>query len=278
MKMEKGINIRIAGGLILLVLVGIFGGIEESWGQQENPVSGFVNQFLQAVVKGDSAGAFELCSSGLRRGKTAEGFLQSPEIASLFSGAKSWEIIGVSGKDSMRTAIVRLTGTEGGTKKFRTLGIVCLNLGDSYRVRDFSLTPWVTSEARSLRYLSDLYERLNDMDSAERAIQKAFALDPKDPKVYAFLGYIYLEKGINQEEANRLIQSAHEQDPSDPEYMDFLGWAYHKADQRQKSVQWFDKAREAFQKVESYESNPEYIRFTTHVEKGKARGWKPTPT
>jgi predicted Zn-dependent protease len=116
------------------------------------------------------------------------------------------------------------------------------------------------------------------MDSAGEAIQKAFALDPKDPKVFAFLGYIYLEKGIHQEEANRFIQSAHEQDPNDPEYMDFLGWACHKADQRQKSVQWFEKAREAFQKIEGYESTPEYIRFTTHVDKGKARGWKPTPT
>jgi tetratricopeptide (TPR) repeat protein len=265
--MEKGINIRIAGGLLLLILVVILGGIQESFAQQENAVQGFANQFLQAVVKGDSPSAFELCSAGLRRGQTAEGFLESPEIATVFSGRKSWE-----------TVVVKLANTDGGKNQFRTLGIACLMIGDSYRVRDFSITPWVTSEARSFRNLSDLYARLDDIDSAERAIQKAFALDPKDPKVFAFLGYIYLEKGIHHDEAIRLIQSAHEQDPNDPEYMDFLGWACHKADQRQKSVQWFDKAREAFQKIEGYESTPEYIRFTTHVDKGKARGWKPTPT
>jgi tetratricopeptide (TPR) repeat protein len=276
--MGKGINMRIAGGLLLLVLVSILGGIQESFAQQENAVQGFANLFLQAVVKGDSPSAFELCSAGLRRGKTAEGFLESPEIATVFSGMKSWEIIGVSGKGSTKTVVVKLANTDGGKNQFRTLGIACLMIGDSYRVRDFSITPWVTSEARSFRNLSDLYARLEDIDSAEQAIQKAFALDPKDPKVFAFLGYIYLEKGIHQDEAIRLIQSAHEQDPNDPEYMDFLGWAYHKADQRQKSVQWFDKAREAFQKIEGYESTPEYIRFTTHVDKGKARGWKPTPT
>ncbi len=276
--MKKGIDIRVLGGLLVLFLVSIFLGVQGSFAQSENAALGFAEQFLRAVVQGDSPGAFELCSSGLRRGKTAEDFLKSPEIATVFSGTKSWEIIGVSGKDSIKTVVVKLANTEGGTNKFRTLGIACLNIGGSYRVRDFSVTPWVTSEARSFRNLSDLYARLDDIDSAEQAIQKAFALDPKDPKVFAFLGYIYLERGINPEEANRLIQSAHEQDPNDPEYMDFLGWACHKADQRQKSVQWFDKAREAFQKIAGYESTPEYIRFTTHVDKGKARGWKPTPT
>jgi tetratricopeptide (TPR) repeat protein len=276
--MKKGIGIRVVGGFLILALVSIFWGVQGSFAQSENAALEFTERFLRTVVKGDSPGAFELCSSGLRRGKTAEGFLKSPEIATVFSGAKSWEIIGVSGKDSIKTVVVKLTNAEGEKNKFRTLGIACLNLGDSYRVRDFSITPWVTSEARSFRNLSDLYARLDDIDSAEQAIQKAFALDPKDPKVFAFLGYIYLEKGINPEEANRLIQSAHEQDPNDPEYMDFLGWACHKANQRQKSVQWFDKAREAFQKIEGYESTPEYIRFTTHVDKGKARGWKPTPT
>lgn len=276
--MKKGIGIRVVGGLLIFALVSIFWGVQGSFAQSEKAAQEFTERFLRAVVKGDSPGAFELCSSGLRRGKTADGFLQSPEIATVFSGTKSWEIIGVSGKDSIKTTIVKLTNTEGGTNKFRTLGIGCLYIGDSYRVRDFSITPWVTSEARSFRNLSDLYARLEDIDSASQAIQKAYALDPKDPKIFAFLGYIYLEKGINQEEANRLIQSALEQDPNDPEYMDFLGWACHKADQRQKSVQWFDKAREAFQKIEGYESTPEYIRFTTHVDKGKARGWKPTPT
>lgn len=276
--MKKGIGIQVVGGLLILALVSIFWGVQGSFAQSEKTALEFTEQFLRALVKGDSPGAFELCSSGLRRGKTAEGFLQSPEIATVFSGTKSWEVIGVSGKDSIKTVIVKLTSSEGGANRFRTLGIACLNLGDSYRIRDFSITPWVISDGQSLRYLSDIYTRLDDMDSAEQAIQKAYALDPKDPKVFAFLGYIYLEKGIQHEEAQKLIQSAHEQDPNDPEYMDFLGWACHKADQRQKSVEWFDKAREAFQKIEGYESTPEYIRFTTHVDKGKARGWKPTPT
>jgi tetratricopeptide (TPR) repeat protein len=274
--MGKGIGIWIFGGfLVLVILCGFFGpgGLA---GQQNDEAATLVNQFLQAVVDGDSPSAFELCTSGVRRGKTAAGFLDSPDIVTIFSGVKSWEIIAALGEGSIRTVLVKLTNTE--EKKFRNLGIACLKMGSTYRVRDFSNTPWVGSEARSLRYLSDLYARLDDLDSAEQTIKKAFILDPDDPKVSAFLGYIYLEKGIELEEAKRLIESAYGRDPDDPEFMDFLGWAYHKANQRQQSVQWFDKAREVFQKTEGYRSSPEYIRFTSHVDKAKASGWRPTQT
>lgn len=276
--MWKKVGILLVGDFLILALLMGFFGAKEALAQQENTAMAVADRFLQAVVQGDSPGAFELCTSGLRRGKTAEDFLDSPEIAGIFSGTKSWEIIGVLGKGSIKTVVLKLINTEGAKEKFRTLGIASLKMRGSYRIRDFSITPWVTSKARSLRYLSDLYTRLDDIDSAEQTITKAFALDPKDPKVSAFLGYIYLEKGIKLEEAKRLIQSAHEQDPKDPEFMDFMGWAFHKANQRQKSVQWFDRAREAFQKIEGYQSSPEYIRFSTHVHKAKARGWKPTQT
>jgi tetratricopeptide (TPR) repeat protein len=276
--MWKRIGILLVGDFLILALLMGFFGAKESFAQQENKAALVADQFLQAVVQGDSPSAFELCTSGLRRGKTAEDFLESPEIATIFSGTKSWEIIGVLGKGSIKTVVLKLTNTEGANEKFRALGIACLKMRGSYRLRDFSITPWVTSKARFLRYLSDLYTRLDDIDSAEQTITKAFALDPKDPKVSAFLGYIYLEKGIKLEEAKRLIQSAHKQDPEDPEFMDFMGWAFHKANQRQNSVQWFDRAREAFQKIEGYRSSPEYIRFSTHVHKAKAKGWKPTQT
>ena len=103
-------------------------------------------------------------------------------------------------------------------------------------------------------------------------------IDPKDPKVSGYLGYVYLEKKVKFEEAQRLIQAANEQDPNDPEFMDFLGWANHIANKRLESVQWFDRAREAFQKINGYESSPEYIRFSSHVDRAKAKGWTPTPT
>ncbi len=276
--MGKRICVWFVGGFLIFCMLSGFFGTQGSLAQQDNKAVAVVDQFLQAVVQRDSPSAFKLCTSGVRRGKTPEGFLESPDIATIFSGTTSWEIIRVLGEGSIRTVLLKLMNTEGEEEKFRNLGIASLKMRGSFRVRDFAVTPWVSSEARSLRYLSDLYTRLDHIDSAEQAIRKAYSLDPDDPKVSAFLGYIYLEKGVELEEAKRLIESAHIRNPNDPEFMDFLGWTYHKANQRQQSVQWFDKAREAFQKIEGYRSSPEYIRFTTHVDKAKASGWRPTQT
>jgi len=265
-----------AGLLLLAILMGLFG-LQASRAEQGSDPAAVANQFLQAVVQGDSGKAFELSSSGLKRGKTADEFLKSPEISTIFSGTKSWETIQVLEKGSIVSVIVKLMRDEG-NEKIRALGIGCLKMSAGYRVRDFSLTPWVASEARYLRYLSDLYTRMENLDSAEEAINKAYSLDPKDPKVSGYLGYVYLEKKVKLEEAQRLIQAANEQEPNDPEFMDFLGWANHIANKRQESVQWFDRAREAFQKINGYESSPEYIRFSSHVDKAKAKGWTPTQT
>ena len=265
-----------AGLLLLAILMGLFG-LQASRAEQGSDPAAVANQFLQAVVQGDSGKAFELSSSGLKRGKTADEFLKSPEISTIFSGTKSWETIQVLEKGSIVSVIVKLMRDEG-NEKIRALGIGCLKMSAGYRVRDFFLTPWVASEARYLRYLSDLYTRMENLDSAEEAINKAYSLDPKDPKVSGYLGYVYLEKKVKIEEAQRLIQAANEQEPNDPEFMDFLGWANHIANKRQESVQWFDRAREAFQKINGYESSPEYIRFSSHVDKAKAKGWTPTQT
>ncbi len=262
------------GMMFLFVLAGLLGPPASPARAQEDAAAA-AEQFLAAVLRGDSPGAYELCSSGVRRGKTAENFLQSPEITSICGGLKSWETIGVSGEGSITTVIMKLVNGKGAQKM---IGIDFLKMRGSYRVRDFSTTPWVTSEARALRYLSDIYARLNDLESACETIEKAYAMDPKDPKVSAFLGYIYLEKETKQEEALQLIKAAHEEMPAEPEFMDFMGWYYHKANKRQESVTWFDMAREAFQKQEGYGTSPEYIRFSNHVSKAKATGWRPTQT
>ena len=262
------------GTVLLLVLAGFLVLQNPAARAQDDPAAA-VEMFLEAVRQGDSPAAYELCSSGVRRGKTAEDFLESPEITSIFGGLKSWETIGVSGEGSIKTVLMKLTNGEGAQKM---LGMASLKMRGSYRVRDFLTTPWVTSEARALRYLSDLYARLNDLDAASETIEKAYALDPNDPKVSAFLGYMFSERETKLDEARQLIAAAHEKMPAEPEFMDFMGWYYHKVNNRQESVKWFDMAREAFQKQADYRTSPEYIRFSNHVSKAKASGWRPTQT
>jgi predicted Zn-dependent protease len=275
--MNKGMVSRVVQWVLILLLFSGFP-VQESSAQEDSKAAEVANQFLQAVLQGDSPTAFELCSSGLQRGKTPEDFLKSPEISGVFSGMNKWEVLKVAGKGSILTVVLKLMSKRSSEESFSALGMACLRMRDSYRVRDLSSTPWVSSEARYLRYLSDLYTRLDDMDTAEKTIEEAYGMDPKDPKVSAFMGYMLLEKGTDLEEAKNLIQAALDQEPDDPEFMDFLAWYYHKANQRQESVQWFDKAREAFKKIDGYQSSPEYVRFSSHVDKAKASGWKPTQT
>ena len=275
--MAKRSSMWMRVGLSLLGIMIALSASQKLRAESSQDASAVANQFLQAVSQGDSTRAFELCSSGLRRGKTAEDFLKSPEIADTFSGMKSWETVQVLEKGSTLTILVKLLRGEG-NEGMRAIGIGCLKTSGGFRIRDFSLSPWVSSEARFLRYLADLYARMDSIDLAEQEIQKAYSLDPNDPKVSGFLGYVYLEKKVKLDEAQRLIQAAHEKEPNDPEFMDFLGWANHIANKRQESVDWFDKARVAFEKIEGYQSNPEYVRFSSHVDKAKAKGWTPTQT
>ena len=266
---------RVTYGIMFLFVLGVFLSLRAFPAQAQEDPAATVDQFLQAVAQGDSPGAYELCSSGVRRGKTAETFLGSPEITAIFGGLKSWQTIGVSGERSIKTVLVKLANGQG---EQRMIGVDCLKMRGSHRVRDFATTPWVSSEARALRNLSDLYARLNDLDSAYETIQKAYSVDPGDPKVAAFLGYLYIEKETKMEEARELIMAAHEKMPAEAEFMDFMGWYYHKANKRQESVQWFDMARETFKKQPGHSTSPEYIRFSNHVSKAKASGWRPTQT
>ena len=72
-----------AFGFLLVAVFWVFAW-PGAWAQTANEATAVADQFLKAVSQGDSGRAFELCSSGLRRGKTAEDFIKSPEIAPIF--------------------------------------------------------------------------------------------------------------------------------------------------------------------------------------------------
>jgi tetratricopeptide (TPR) repeat protein len=277
-KMRKKFCALFLGGLLVMLSGVGFPVGDKAFAQAQDGVATVVEEFLQAVMKGDSAKAFDLCSSGLKRGKKADTFLESPEITDTFSGLKSWEILKVGGKGSIQKVVLNLKGMQGGQEMLSPLLVECLKMRDSYRLRSLSPTPWVSSEAQSFKALSDLYERMGDPDAALEAIEKAYSLAPDDPKISAFLGYVYIEKEVKADEAKKLIEAALEKEPKNPEFMDFMGWYYHKENKREESVFWFDMAREAFKTKEGYQSSEEYIRFTNHSTKAKATGWRPTQT
>ncbi len=78
-----------------------------------------------------------------------------------------------------------------------------------------------------------ILERGGKSEEAARMFEKAITLTPKDEIEDAsttmnYLGYLWLDQGINLDKAGELIRKANELQPGNPAYIDSLGWWYHK--------------------------------------------------
>ena len=63
---------------------------------------------------------------------------------------------------------------------------------------------------------------------AEADLKKALELFPDQPHVLNYLGYSWIDQGINLDEGMRMIKRAVEQRPDDGYIVDSLGWAYYR--------------------------------------------------
>ncbi|MFV0473448.1 MAG: tetratricopeptide repeat protein [Pikeienuella sp.] len=71
------------------------------------------------------------------------------------------------------------------------------------------------------------YERSNQWDKAEADFLAALEQEPDQPLVLNYLGYSWLEKGVNFDKAMEMIRKAVEQRPEDGYIVDSLGWGYY---------------------------------------------------
>jgi len=72
------------------------------------------------------------------------------------------------------------------------------------------------------------YERAKDWPKAEKDLQKALDLYPDQPQVLNYLGYSWVDQGLNLEKAVQMIRRAVELRPNDGYIVDSLGWAYYR--------------------------------------------------
>ncbi len=78
------------------------------------------------------------------------------------------------------------------------------------------------------KHLSTLFERKGAIPQAIRALDRAYALNPRREDIANNLSYFLAESGTRLEEAVALGRAAVAQVPSDPRYLDTLGWALHR--------------------------------------------------
>ena len=86
------------------------------------------------------------------------------------------------------------------------------------------------------------YERSKQWPKAEADFKKALELYPDQPLVLNYLGYSWVDQGLNLEEAFRMLRRAVELRPNDGYIVDSLGWAHFKLGQYAAATETLEKA------------------------------------
>ena len=89
-----------------------------------------------------------------------------------------------------------------------------------------------------------LLDRQKRYDEADEVFHRTLALDPQNPTVLNYLGYMYAERGVRLPEAIAMIRKAVDLDPQNYAFLDSLGWAYFKSGQYALAEQYLRQAIE----------------------------------
>jgi tetratricopeptide (TPR) repeat protein len=98
---------------------------------------------------------------------------------------------------------------------------------------------WVTFYFRGI-----CNERAKNWKQAEADLQKALELYPDQPHVLNYLGYSWVDQGLNLDEGMKMIRRAVEQRPDDGYIVDSLGWAYFRIADYENATKHLEKAVE----------------------------------
>jgi tetratricopeptide (TPR) repeat protein len=87
-------------------------------------------------------------------------------------------------------------------------------------------------------------ERAKDWPRAEKDLEKALELYPEQPQVLNYLGYSWVDQGLNLDKALAMIRRAVELRPNDGYIVDSLGWAYFRLGRYDESTSELERAIE----------------------------------
>ena len=104
---------------------------------------------------------------------------------------------------------------------------------------------WVSYYNRGISY-----ERSKQWPLAEKDFQKALELSPDQPLVLNYLGYSWIDQGLNLDDGFRMLRRAVDQRPDDGYIIDSLGWAFYKLGR------YDEAARELERAIEKKSSDP----------------------
>src|SRR5437773_413427 len=133
-------------------------------------------------------------------------------------------------------AIMALGNVERGRKKFSDCATTyTLAIDAQPGVSDKNT--WVTYYYRGI-----CEERSKQWNKAEVDMRKALELQPEQPHVLNYLGYSWIDQGINLDEGMKMIKRAVDQRPDDGYIVDSLGWAYYRIGNYEDAVKQIGRA------------------------------------
>lgn len=87
-----------------------------------------------------------------------------------------------------------------------------------------------------------VYEREGRWKEAEKDLLKALELRPNQPQVMNYLGYSWVDKGLNIERAKEMLEQAVALRPNDGYIVDSMGWALYRTGDHAGAVEYLEKA------------------------------------
>jgi len=88
------------------------------------------------------------------------------------------------------------------------------------------------------------FERAKQWARAEADLKKSLELFPDQPHVLNYLGYSWIDQGVNLDNGMRMIKRSVEQRADDGYIVDSLGWAYYRLGNMEEAVKQLERAVE----------------------------------
>ncbi len=88
------------------------------------------------------------------------------------------------------------------------------------------------------------FERIKQWPKAEADFKTALELFPDQPLVLNYLGYTWVDQGVNLDEAFKMLRRAVDLRPTDGYIVDSLGWAHYKLGHYEEATEQLEKAIE----------------------------------
>jgi tetratricopeptide (TPR) repeat protein len=133
-------------------------------------------------------------------------------------------------------AVMALGNIERGRKKFADC-VGTYSHGIDILPKETDKNTWVYYYYRGI-----CEERDKQWNKAEADMRKALELQPEQPHVLNYLGYSWIDQGVNLDEGMKMIKRAVEQRPDDGYIVDSLGWAYYRIGNYEDAVKNLERA------------------------------------